>query len=67
MRRLKMLKAREIIRLKQNLGLSLREIALACNCGKTTVSEVLERAKNAGITSPEQFSDKQLVSMLYPP
>jgi len=62
-----MLKAREIIRLKQNLGLSLREIALACNCGKTTVSEVLERAKNAGITSPEQFSDKQLVSMLYPP
>lgn len=62
-----MLKAREIIRLKQNLGLSLREIATACNCGKTTVSEVLERAKNSGITSPEQFSDKQLISMLYPP
>jgi DNA-directed RNA polymerase specialized sigma24 family protein len=41
MRRLDMLKAREILRLKHELGLSLREIAKSCNCGKTTVSEVL--------------------------
>lgn len=37
MRRLEMLKAREILRLKHEVGLSLREIGQACNCGKTTV------------------------------
>jgi len=29
-----MLKAREILRLKHEVGLSLRGIAQACNCGK---------------------------------
>lgn len=61
-----MLKAREILRLKHQLGLSLREIGKSCNCGKTTVSEVLERAKAAGITWPIGLSDKQLMSLLYP-
>ena len=42
-----MLKAREILRLKYELGLSLREIGKACNCGKTTVSEILGRASEA--------------------
>ncbi|NLB37516.1 MAG: IS21 family transposase [Clostridiales bacterium] len=67
MRRLDMLKAREILRLKYELGLSLREIGKACNCGKTTVSEVLERATKAQITYPLELSDKQLMSLLYPP
>ena len=62
-----MLKAREILRLKHELGLSLREIAKSCNCGKTTVSEVLERAKKAEIAWPVDLSDKQLMSLLYPP
>lgn len=62
-----MLKAREILRLKHDAGLSLREIGKSCNCGKTTVSEVLERAENAGITWPIDLSDKQLMSLLYPP
>lgn len=62
-----MLKAREILKLKHKLGLSLREIGQACNCGKSTVSEVLGRAERAGITWPIDFSDKQLMSMLYPP
>ena len=44
MRRTGMLKAKEILRLKYAAELSLRDIAKACNCGKTTVSEVLERA-----------------------
>lgn len=51
-----MLKAREILRLKHEAGLSLREIAKSCNCGKTTVSEVLERAENAGITWPIEIT-----------
>ncbi|WP_157834827.1 IS21 family transposase [Acetivibrio clariflavus] len=67
MRRLDMIKAREILRLKYEIGLSLREIGQACNCGKTTVSEVLKRAEKANITWPIELSDKQLMSMLYPP
>lgn len=62
-----MLKAREILRLKYELGLSLREIGKACNCGKTTASDVLERAVKAQITWPLELSDKQLMSLLYPP
>jgi transposase len=62
-----MLKAREILRLKHEVGLSLREIGNACSCGKSTVSEVLERATKAGITWPVAMNDKQLLSLLYPP
>lgn len=62
-----MLKAREILRLKHEVNLSLREIGQACNCGKTTVAEVLGRAEKAGITWPIELSDKQLISLLYPP
>ena len=67
MRRLDMLKAKEILRLKNEAGLSLREIAQACNCGKSTVSDVIARAGKAGLTWPIEICDKQLVSLLYPP
>jgi transposase len=67
MRSLEMLKAREILRLKHEVDLSLREIGQACNCGKSTVSEVLERAEKSGITWPIELCDKQLMSLLYPP
>lgn len=62
-----MLKAREILRLKHQVGLSLREIGQSCNCGKTTVSETLKRAEEAGIAWPIELNDKQLMSLLYPP
>ncbi|MDD2235173.1 MAG: hypothetical protein PHZ11_09180 [Desulfitobacteriaceae bacterium] len=62
-----MLKVKEILRLKHEVGLSLREIGKSCNCGKSTVSEVLERAGNAGVIWPVTLTDKQLLSMLYPP
>lgn len=62
-----MLKTREILRLRHELGLSLREIGQACSCGKTTVSEILMRAKRAEIGWPIDLSDKQLMSRLYPP
>lgn len=62
-----MLKAREILRMKNETGLSLREIGKSCHCGKSTVSEVLERAEKAGITWPIHLSDKELMSLLYPP
>ncbi|HZK11850.1 MAG TPA: sigma factor-like helix-turn-helix DNA-binding protein [Atribacterota bacterium] len=44
-----MLKTREILRLRHELGLSLREIGQVCSCGETTVSEILTRAKDAEI------------------
>ena len=62
-----MLKTREILRLRHELGLSLREIGQVCSCGKTTVSEILTRAKDAEIVWPIDLSDKQLMSRLYPP
>jgi transposase len=66
MRRTDMLKAREILRLHQ-AELSLRDIAKSCSCGKTTVSEVLERARKANIEWPVDLNDKKLMSLLYPP
>lgn len=62
-----MLKAREVLEQKYDKGLSLREIARACNCGKSTVSEILERAQKAKVTWPTDLNDKQLMSKLYPP
>jgi transposase len=67
MRRTEMLKAREILRLKYQIGLSLRDIAKALSCGKTTVSEVLKRAEKAKIGWPLDLNDKELISLLYPP
>lgn len=67
MRRLDMLKAREILRLKFEAGLSVRDIGSACNCGKSTVSDLLKRAQMAEITWPIELTDKQLMSALYPP
>jgi len=67
MRRMEMLKAKEVLRLKHEVGLSIREIGKACSCGKSTVSEILERAQKASVTWPTDLSDKQLMSLLYPP
>ncbi|MHB1483647.1 MAG: IS21 family transposase [Saccharofermentanales bacterium] len=62
-----MLKAREVLRLKHEVGFSIREMGQACNCGKSTVSEILERAQKASISWPIDLSDKQLMTLLYPP
>lgn len=61
MRRINVLKAREILRLKHETRLSLREIGKCCNCGKSTVAGVLERARKAGLIWPIRLSDKQLI------
>ena len=52
MRRLDMSKVKEILRLKFDAGLSLRDIAISCNCGKSTVDDVLRRAQNAKSLGP---------------
>jgi transposase len=66
MRRTDMLKARQILKLKHEANLSLREIGKSCGCGKSTVSEILKRAESANISWPLKLSDKQLISLLYP-
>ena len=52
-----MLKAKEVLRLKHEVGLSIREIGKACSCGKSTVSEILERAQKASVIWPTDLSD----------
>ena len=62
-----MSKIREILRLKFDVRLSLRDIAASCNCGKSTVDDVLKRAKGANIPWPCYLNDKELLSLIYPP
>lgn len=51
-----MQKAKEILRIKHEAGLSLREIAQACNCGKSTVSDVIAKAGKAALTCQLKFA-----------
>ena len=60
-------KSKRNFKIEYEMGLSLREIGKACSCGKTTVSEVLERAARAKIKWSVDLSDKQLMLLLYPP
>lgn len=67
MRKIDMEKAKEILRLHQVMGLSQREIAESIGCSLGTVSNVLQKAREAGIEFPNQLSSKELGSLLYPP
>ncbi len=67
--RLSMRKTKEILRLRWGLGRSLRETALSCGVGATTVHDVIARAKAAGLSWPlaEDLDDAALERRLYPP
>ena len=67
MRRLEMAKIREILKLKHETGLTIREIANACGCGKSTVADILKRAEEAKINWPIGLAERQLIQSLYPP
>lgn len=56
-----MIKHREILRMA-NLGLSQRNIAGSLNCSRTTVAEVLRRAREEQLTwpLPPELSDPEL-------
>ena len=58
---------REILRLK-SLGFSDRNIALSCPCSRNTVSKVLKRAKELGISWPltNEQTNAVLEDTLYP-
>ncbi len=67
-RRLSMRKVKEIIRLKQELGLSARQIARSCSISHSTVLDVLRRAEEAALywPFPDHLDDCTLEARLYP-
>ena len=66
--RLSMRKIREILRLKNEIGLSNRAIARACQVSNSTVGEYLIRAEQAGVGWPlaEAVSEADLYQKLFP-
>ena len=66
--RLPMRKIREVLRLRQEKGLSQRAVAAACGMGAGTVSEYLSRAAQAGLRwpLPVELDDGALEARLFP-
>lgn len=67
MRRIEMAQIKEILRLRYEVGLSLRDISQSVRCSLGTVSSVLQKAQEAGIVYPTELSSKELGSIIYPP
>ena len=67
--RVSMRKIREVLRLRHELGLSVRQVREATGVGKTAVSEYVSRAKVIGITwpIPGEISDAELERRLFTP
>lgn len=66
--RLTLRKIREILRLKEEAGLSNRTIARACKISNSTVGEYLRRAAAANVCwpLPEGMSEEDLYRKLFP-
>jgi transposase len=63
-----MKKIREVMRLLLDRGASVRQIAAACNIGRSTAGEYAERARAAGLTweGVSRLSEEELTAMLFP-
>jgi transposase len=66
--RLSMRKIREVLRLKAEVGLSNRKVAVSCSIGSSTVSDYINRARAAGLwwPLPEGLSEVELERLLFP-
>jgi len=60
-------KAKEILRLSLNMGLSQRDVASGTGCSLGMVNAVLARVKEAGVADPLSLDTKELGSIIYPP
>jgi transposase len=62
-----MVKYREILRLDYQ-NVTKRGIASSCKCSRNTITEVLERAREKGISwpLPEEIGDRELQKILFP-
>ena len=67
--RLSMRKIRQVLRLSWGGKLGSRPVARSCGIGRTTVSEYLERATDAGLSwpLPAEMTDRELEALLFPP
>ena len=66
-KRLSMRKIKEILRLKYEVGLGVRQIARSCSVGRSTVSEYISRASAAGLSWPleEGMDEARLERLLF--
>jgi transposase len=60
-------KAKEILRLSLEMGLSQRDVASGIGCSLGVVNTVLARVKEAGVADPLSLETKELGSIIYPP
>ena len=60
-------KAKEILRLSLQMGLSQREVASGTGCSLGMINVVLGRVRDAAVSDPFSLSDKELGSIIYPP
>jgi DNA replication protein DnaC len=60
-------KTKEVLRLRFEVGLGLRQIARSCSIGLGTVHEYLQRAEAAGVTWPlgEDWDEERLEAALF--
>ncbi len=51
------------------MGISRRSIAYSCRCSPTTVVNVIQKAKAAGLSwpLPEEMTDRAIKDIIYPP
>ena len=65
--RISMVKIREILRLKYQMGLSNRQVAKSCGVGRRVVSEYWDLAQKSGLTWTEAqgLSDTDLEQRLF--
>ena len=62
-----MRKIREVLRLKFEVGLSARQIAVSVQVGRVTVGDYLNRFAASGLAWPCSLSDSELEQQLFPP
>ena len=64
-----MRRIREVVRLHEDRKASVRQIARACQIGRSAVDEYPHRAKATGLSRPlpGEMSDAELESRLFPP
>jgi transposase len=68
-KRLSMRKIRETLRLKNERGLSNRQIARSLKVSHSTVADYLRRAREAGLSWPidEELDEEHVEALLFPP
>ena len=67
-KRLTMRKIKEVLRLRLDHQRTLKQIAVSCNIGRTTVSDYLDRFEDSGLSwpLPSDMEDTQLELRLFP-